>query len=185
MKYTLALLVCLIGFSAYTQSWLDGKCKTLDQTITSSEFNEVNQRNVLKLIINQAGELVINDEEKANLREIAFKELVLDFVTNPKQNKNKASNPDKVYIQLSSFKKNSKQLEEFKAYIQEVYIYLWDKYAGEKYDSSYVGLNCRKRSKVFETYPLRIIGEVKSSEKSNNRPKGVGVPPFAGDVNDN
>ncbi len=185
MKYLLVILVCILGFKTFSQSWLDGKCKTLDQTITSSEFNEVNQKNILNLIINQAGEIVINGEEKGNLREIAFKELVLDFVTNPKQNKNKASNPDKVYIQLSSFKKNSNQLEEFKTYIQEVYIYLWDKYAIEKYESSYVELNCKKRSKVFETYPLRIIGEFKNKEKSNNRPKGVGVPPFAGDVNDN
>lgn len=186
MKYTFALLLAYsIGYSSYAQSWLDGKCKTLDKTITSSELNEASQRNILSLIINQADDLVVNTKVKPNLREIGFKELVLDFVTNPKQNKNKASNPDKVYIQLSSFKNNSNQIEEFKTYIQEVYIYLWDNLSSEKYDSSYIELNCRKRSKIFETYPLRIIGEVKSIEKSNNRPRGVGVPPFAGDVNDN
>ncbi|QTY28220.1 hypothetical protein [Flavobacterium sp. CS20] len=185
MKNILVLLVCLFGFNVFSQSWLDGKCKDLDQAITSSEFNASNERNVLSIIINQAGEIAVNGEVKPNLREIAFKELVLDFVTNPKQNKSKASNPDKVYIQLASFNKNSDQLQVLKSYIQEVYIYLWDKYADEKYNSSYIELNCRKRSKVFETYPLRIIGEINNKERSNNRPKGLGVPPFAGDVKDN
>ncbi|MBS3738035.1 hypothetical protein [Mesohalobacter halotolerans] len=185
MKFTIALLVCFIGYNVYTQSWLDGKCKTLDQSITSSEFDEANERNVFSLVINQADDIVINGEAKPKLREIAFKELVLDFVTNPKQHKNKASNPDKVYIQLSSFKKKSNQIEEFKTYIQEVYIYLWDKYASQKYDSSYIELNCKKRSKVFDRFPLRIIGEINRQEKSDNRPRGVGVPPFAGDVKDN
>jgi len=186
MKKIFAVLVCLIGFCAHTQSWLDGKCKTLDQTITSSEFNEANQRNILSIIINQADEFVINGEVKPDLKEIAFKELVLDFVTNPKQNKNKASNPDKVYIQLSSFKQKSSHQEEFKNYIQEVYIYLWDKLSSEKYNSSYVELNCRKRSKVFNQYPLRIVTSFeKKSKQTDKPPMNLGIPPFKGDVDDN
>lgn len=184
MKNILAFLICFSIHYSYSQVWLDGKCKELDIALSSSDFIEAKEKNILNIIINQADEIVINNKTKSNLREIAFKELVLDFVTNPNKGNNKADDPSKVYIQLDSYKETSKQLQTFKTYIQEVYIYLWDKSANEKYDLSYIELNCKKRAKILKAFPLRIIGNNKT-EKKNNRPKGIGVPPFSGDVRDN
>jgi hypothetical protein len=67
-----------------------------------------------------------------------------------------------------------------------VYLYLWDKESESKYKSSYVDLNCKKREKVFNSFPLKIIGELDHKENKNKQKrKGIGVPAFGGDSIDN
>jgi hypothetical protein len=188
MKIIITILIGILSCSINAQTWFDSSCKNIDDKVIQEEFESSSERNVFKVIINQADEVEINDQVKEGLGEIAFKELVLDFVTNPKGDKNKADKPEKVFIQLKSFNKNSKKFESLKSYIQGVYLYLWDKEADEKYKSTYIDLNCKKREKVFNAYPLRMINEVeKNNNSKSNKPmrRGPGLPPFGGDVKKN
>lgn len=184
MKNKIVIIFSLIFISTQGQEWLDKSCKSIGKQITAEAFIASQKRNVLNVVINQAGVIELNGKAKTNLTEIAFKEQILDFVTNPQSDKSKAEKPEKVFIQLKSLNKDSKTEAALKTYIQEVYLYLWDKNAEDKYSSSYIDLNCKKRAKVFNNYPLRlIVGFEEKVEKK--RPRGVGVPTFNGDVNDN
>lgn len=186
MKTQLILITSLLSFSMNAQVWFDKSCENINEDVIEEEFKTSNERNILKIIINQAGQIEINDEAKENLNEIAFKELVLDFVTNPKGDKNKADKPEKVFIQMKSFNNESIKLDDLKSYVQEVYLYLWDKEAIEKYNSTYVDLNCKKREKVFNEFPLKLITtfEKKMSGNTTMR-RGPSLPPFSGDVKKN
>jgi len=184
MKNKLILLFCLAFGSTQGQEWFDKSCKNIGNEITAEAFNASQKRNILNVVINQAGEIEINGITKENISEIAFKEVVLDFITNPQSDKSKADKPENVFIQIKSYNKDSQTENALQTYIQEVYLYLWDKHAEEKYSSTYVDLNCKKRAKVFDKYPLRLVAGIeKKTEKK--KPRGVGVPQFKGDVNDN
>lgn len=169
------------------QNWLDSSCKNIEDSVNELEFKSASDRNVLKIIINQAGEIEINEVVKTGLSEIQFKELVLDYVTNPKKDKDKADKPEKVFIQLKSFNKNKDQLANIKAYVQDVYLYLWDKASDEKYDTTYIDLKCKKRKKIFDAYPLRLVSEISKNNKKKTTTirRGPGLPNFGGDVKKN
>ncbi len=188
MKTIAFLTLCTISLSLNAQSWFDKSCVNIDEEVLEEDFKASSERNILKIIVNQAGDIEINDEVKKDINEIRFKELVLDFVTNPDDNKNKADKPEKVYVQIKSLNNDKKQLESIKYFVQDVYLYLWDKEADQRFKSAYVDLNCKKREKVFNAFPLRIIDDVKAEKKkSNNLPRksGPGLPPFGGDVKKN
>lgn len=182
MKNIMICLLCTIGLTLHAQTWFDNSCKNIDESIAPEEFKTLEERNVLKIIVNQAGDIEINDELKPNMSEIGFKELVLDFVTNPNNNKEKADRPEKVVIQLKSFQKDPKKTESLKAYVYDVYLYLWDLESDAKYSSTYVNLNCKKREKIFNNFPLKIIGGLEKKQKTDNIRKGIGVPEFGGDA---
>lgn len=182
MKNIIVLLISFLSLSSFAQSWFDPSCKDIDEQFAIEEFNSSQTQNILKVIVNQAGDLEINDELKPNMSEIAFKEMVLDFVTNPNNEKYKAEKPEKVFIQLKSFNKTN-DLENIKSYIQDVYLYLWDKASEKKYNSTYIDLNCKKRAKIYKAFPLRITKDKAATVK---KPEiRVGVPPFEGDVKKN
>ncbi len=185
MKTIILTLICLISLTTFSQDWFDKNCKNIDDDVAVETFKSSQPRNILKVVINQAGVVVINDEEKPNISEIAFKEWVLKFITNPNNDKDKAENPDKVYVQLKSFNKNSESIENIETYIQDVYLYLWDNYASEKYNSTYIDLNCKKRAKVFDKFPLKIVADFENESDKNGPPTNFGIPPFEGDVKDN
>jgi hypothetical protein len=188
MKNIILLFICINSYNFNAQNWFDDSCKNIDENVTEEEFKTANQRNILKVIINQAGEVEINDVVKEGLSEIGFKEYVLDYVSNPDGDKNKADKPEKVIIQIKSLNKDSEQLKSIKYFIQDVYLYLWDKEATNRFKSTYVELNCKKREKVFNAYPLKMVSDIsKKKSKSNSIPKrkGPGLPPFGGDVKQN
>ena len=184
MKSYLILLLSLTFITTQAQEWFDNSCQNMDNDITAGAFNVSQKRNILNVVINQAGVIELNGVSKNNLSEIAFKEQVLDFVTNPNKDKNKAEKPEKVFIQLKSLNGDFKTEDALKTFIQEVYLYLWDKNAEDKYSSSYVDLNCKKRAKIFNNYPLRLVSGFEEKVEKK-RPRGIGVPTFNGDVNDN
>lgn len=185
MKTIILCLICLSCFTTQAQNWFDKSCKNIDDSLIAEEFNTSDERNILKIIINQAGDLVINEVEKPNITEIKFKEYVLDFVTNPKGSNEKAAKPEKVIVQLDSYQKDNAKINNYKSYVYDVYLYLWDQKSNEKYSDTYMNLNCKKREKIFNAYPLKIIGKLETKEKTNTPKRGIGVPDFGGDTVDN
>ena len=184
MKILSILIISLISFSIQAQEWFDKSCKNIDDSFIVETFNTTQPRNILKVIVNQAGVLELNGEERQNMSEIALKEWVLEFITNPNNDKKKAEKPENVFVQLKSFNNDAKTLNSLKSYIQDVYLYLWDKHAEEKYSSTYIDLNCKKRAKIFSDFPLFFVTDLEKN-KLNKKRFGVGVPTFGGDVIDN
>lgn len=170
------------------QKWFDPSCEITDSRVAPVSLDSAEAKNILKVVINQAGVIELNDEAYPDISEIAFKELVLDYITNPDKDKDKALNPDKIYVLLKSYNNdNTEVLGSLKTYIQDVYLYIWDGEAQERYSSTYIDLKCNRRAKIFKDYPLKLIlnsGLTKEKEGSNP-PKRFGVPPFPGDVIDN
>jgi len=185
MKILSILFFIIFSTSAGAQSWLDNKCPNLDKEVNLVEFESSRDRNVLDILINQSDEIVINGKEMPALNsEIPFKEFVLEYVTNPNNKKTKAESPSKVYVKLYSYNNTTAKLEKLNIYIKEVYLYLWNTEGQTKYESSYAELSCKKREKIANTFPLRIVSESTVESKLNPRPtrKRVGLPPFGGDV---
>lgn len=188
MKTSILFFISLIGVSMYAQQWFDPSCEITDSRVAPVSLDAAEARNILKVVINQAGIIELNGEAYPDISEIAFKELVLDYVTNPNKDKNKAGNPDKIYVLLKSYNNdNTEILDSLKTYIQDVYLYIWDGEAQERYSSTYIDLKCNKRAKVFKDYPLKLIlnPDLSKEKDGNNPPKRFGVPPFPGDVIDN
>jgi hypothetical protein len=114
--------------------------------------------------------------------EIKFKEFVLDFITNPNQNKTKAEDPDKVFIRLNSYNNASEKPEKLDKYVKEVYLYIWNKEGQNKYESTFTNLSCKKREKVYKTFPFRLVTDNKLNKNQRPKTKRIGLPPFGGDV---
>lgn len=187
MKTIFILFFTLLCLSTQAQQWFDPTCKKIDSKTNLESLSSTETRNTLKVIVNQADVIELNDEEQPNISEIAFKEWVLGFISNPDKNINKAENPEKIYVLLKSINKNSETLDKLKEYVQDVYLYLWDKQALDRYNSSYIDLDCSKRAKIFKKYPLKMLFDPgkTNQKKDNTKPKRFGVPPFGGDVIDN
>ena len=186
MKTAVIFFISLFYTSIHAQQWFDPSCNKIDSKVIMESFNATEDRNILKVVINQAGVIELNEEAQPNISEIAFKERVLDFITNPNKDNNKAEKPEKIYFLLKSFNENKEVLTTLKTYIQDVYIYLWDKNAEERYSSAYIDLKCKKRNKIFKDHPLRLLFEPDAEQKEEQKkPKRFGVPPFKGDVIDN
>ena len=184
MKTIHILFISLICTSVQAQQWFDNSCKDIEEPINAEIVNSTKPRNILMVTINQAGVIELNDEAKPNISEIGFKEWVLNYITNPENDKEKAEKPNKIYIKLQSLNNDTESLNNLKTYIQDVYLYLWDKKAEEKYKTTYVDLKCKKRAKIFDEYPLRILATSKEKSKKNKQ-RQIGVPKFGGDVIDN
>lgn len=185
MKNIILCLLFVLSYTFQAQSWFDNSCKNIDDTVTPDELKTSEEQNILKIIVNQAGEIEINGEEKPNISEIKFKEYVLNFVTNPEGEKEKADKPEKVIVQLKSYQKNTQTIDKLTSYIYGVYLYLWDQESDSKYNSTYANLNCKKREKIFNNFPLKIIGEIEKKPKAKGLKRGVGLPDFGGDTNQN
>lgn len=182
MKIIILSLFIILSYSTQAQKWFDDTCENIEDTVFEEDFKSAEDRNVLKIIVNQAGDVEINGVEKSNISEIGFKELVLDFVTNPDGKKEKADRPEKVLVQLKSLQKDTQTINTLKNYVYDVYLYLWDTESENKYKSTYVNLNCKKREKIFNSYPLKIIGGLEKNKKEVKIRKGLGVPVFGGDT---
>ncbi len=188
MKYYITLLSVLISISALAQTWIASSCDNLIQDIDMVEFESSKKRNILEILIDQSEEIVINGVEYPSLNsEIRFKEFILDFISNPLNEKNKAESPNKVYITLSSYNKKSDKTHKLTTYIEDVYTYLWDKASNEKYETTFTDLNCKKRQKIYKSLPFQLINGKDQGKTKNKIPKrgGVGVPHFNGDIKDN
>lgn len=185
MKLKFTVIALLTFYLSIGQNWLDDKCSGIIEEVNLVEFESSKSRNILDIVIDQSEEIVINGEVSSSLNsEIRFKEYILDFVSNPNKAKDKAENPYKAYIRINSYNKNLEKLNRLESYIKDVYVFLWDTAAEEKYESTYLALNCKKREKIYKSFPYQVINPLGAPKKSTNTRKrmGVGVPPFGGDV---
>lgn len=177
----LSLVYFILIGTAYGQVWLDNSCP-IEEKISDEEYASTKPNNLLTLIIDQEGKLLINGEKNEGLSEIKFKEMVYDFISNPSKDKAKADSPKEAIIALGSFSENETYKLILK-YIREVYLYAWDIAAQSKYESNYIDLDCKKRKKIRNRNFPYNLKELTQEEK---KPKMIiGVPAFKGDVIDN
>lgn len=168
--------------TTYSQIWLDKSCP-IEEEISNEEYTSAKSNNLLTLVLDQEGKLLINGKRSDGLSEIKFKEAVYDFLTNPSKDKTKADSPKQAIIALGSYGKNE-SYDLILKYVREVYLYAWDTAAEETYDRIYMDLDCKKREKIRnKEFPYHILELNKDEAK---KPKsGIGIPSFNGDINDN
>ncbi len=186
MKSIIILLLTLLSFSfVNAQLWLDKQCKIADQ-VKSFEVEAASKRDVLQLLIDQEGKLLANGKDISFLNETRFREYVYNFIVNPDNQPQMAKNPKKAIISIQHYQHpeiyNTK-LEN----IREVYYFLWNLEANEKYKEEYINLDCKKREKLQRNIPYRVfeVSKKKEKKKDDGMPQFVGPPPFEGDVKDN
>ncbi|NEV93636.1 hypothetical protein G3567_05645 [Psychroflexus sp. YR1-1] len=186
MKTFLYVLISLASSaSCFSQIWLDNSCP-IEKKVSIEEYTSAKSNNLLSLIIDQEGKLVMNGKRKEGMSEIDFKESVYDFLTNPAKDKTKADSPKQAIIAIGSYGEHN-SYELILKYLREVYLYAWDTAAEEKYEAIYLDLDCRKREKIRDSdFPYRLL-ELNDSEKENKMKNRFtpGVPPFPGDIKDN
>jgi hypothetical protein len=177
-------LILFLSNLSFGQQWLDKTCG-IENEINSEEYTSAQSNNILTLIINQEGKLLMNGQEQEGLSEIQFKELVYGFLANPLNLKTKSDSPKQAIIALGSYGEH-KNYDLILRYVREVYLYAWDTYTQEKYQVIYSDLDCKKREKIrSKNFPYNII-ELGKDEEDSKRPSfSPGVPMFSGDVIDN
>lgn len=185
MKIIFFTVCCFLFLStAFGQKWLDDSCP-IEKKITAEDYTSAKSKNLLTLIIDQEGKLLMNGKRQEGMSEIQFKEAVYEFLTNPSKDKTKAGSPKKAIIALSDYGKHE-SYDLIKRYVREVYLYAWDETSEEKYDKIYTDLDCKKRKKVRNAeFPYNVM-ELETEEEDDKKPSfSPGVPTFAGDVIDN
>ncbi|MFO7743862.1 MAG: hypothetical protein R6V36_00590 [Psychroflexus sp.] len=184
MKTLLFTVLCfsLIGVT-HSQVWLDNTCP-IEKETSSEDYTSAKSNNLLTLVINQEGKLLMNGIEKEGISEIQFKEAVYQFLTNPNKDKTKADSPKQAIVALGSYGEHD-AYELILKYVREVYLYAWDTSAEEKYETFYADLGCKQRKKIRNRdFPYNVI-ELNSEDDAKKPSFSPGVPPFAGDVIDN
>ncbi|MFN2261132.1 MAG: hypothetical protein ABR595_03600 [Psychroflexus sp.] len=177
-------IICLISTGVFGQKWYDQQCEIEDE-ISKSEYESSKEKNILTVIIDQDNNLIINNEERNDLSEIKFKELVYKFLNNPDSDKTKAESPKKAVIAIASYGEKDRY-EMVLNYIREVYLYAWNLKANEAYNENYIDLNCKKRARIIsKNFPYRVLELTSEVDKKNTPSASPGVPPFQGDVKDN
>ncbi len=182
----LLLAVCVFTTSlGFTQEWFDGKCQ-LNTAISEEQYKSEKIRNLLTIIIAQDNTLIINDEPYKQLSEIKFKELILNFIDNPKQKNRLAESPKKAIIAMRAFG-NKDRYKLLENYIREVYLYVWNVTAKKEFNKAFAELNCNKRERIFSKfYPYNLYKITEGKQNKNRFPSSTpGPPPFPSDVKDN
>lgn len=184
MKSVLTLIVTLLITSVEAQIWLDKTCP-IEEQILSNEITSANTRDLLDIIINQEGKVLVNNKDLSYLSDIKFKEFIYTFITNPDNNKLRASSPKKASIQINHYN-HPTEYETYLTYIREVYYFIWNTASQEKFEKVYNDLDCKQREKVQKNAPYRVFEVQKQTKKDKtNRPRFIGPPAFDGDVKDN
>ena len=185
MKALVLAVLAMFSISAQSQIWLDNSCP-VDQKITNEDYTSVKVNNLLTLVVDQEGKLLMNGKRQDDMSEIKFKEAVYDFLTNPTENSIKADSPKEAIIALGSYGEHE-YYDLILRYVREVYLYAWDTAAEEKYSSIYMDLNCKKRKKIRTgEFPYNVL-ELNSQKQTDTKKPSFspGVPSFDGDVTDN
>ncbi|SDG92767.1 hypothetical protein [Psychroflexus sediminis] len=184
MKILLNAFIGLaITLSSFGQTWLDNSCP-IKEKISNEEYASKKPNNVLSLIINQEGKLLLNGKRNEGMSEIQFKEFIYDFLTNPSDHKAKADSPKQAIIALGSYGEHDSYNLILK-YVREVYLYVWDTAAEERYNTIYMNLDCKQREKVRKQgFPYKVL-ELNHGEDEKKPSFSPGVPSFSGDVKDN
>ncbi len=184
MKQIVYVFLLLFVISAHAQKWIDNTC-LIEEEITATDIDKANESDLLDIVINQEGKIMVNEKDLSFLNDVKFKEFIYTFITNPDKSKERASSPKNASIQINHYS-HPDQYKVYLTYIREVYYYLWNTEAQEKYKETYNNLDCKKRSKVQKVAPYRVF-EAKDRKKQPKRegPRFIGPPAFDGDVIDN
>jgi len=185
MKALVFAALAIFSISGHSQIWLDNSCP-IDYKVTNEEYTSVKANNLLTLVVDQEGKLMMNGKRQDDMSEIKFKEAVYNFLTNPSGESIKADSPKQAIIALGSYGEHD-YYDLILRYVREVYLYAWDTTAEEKYSSIYMDLNCKKREKIRTgDFPYNVL-ELNNQKQTDTKKPGFspGVPSFDGDVSDN
>ncbi len=181
-KYSFLIILLTFQFG-FSQEWLDQNC-SVEAQVHAEDISNASERNLLKMIINQEGKLMVNDKDLSILNDTKLKEYLYAFIVNPDESEQWSKSPKKAYISLKHYN-HAEEFERVEQNIREVYYFLWNTYAQEKYEDDYVNLDCKKRAKVQKQYPYHIYLPKKSKKEDKDKPQFSGPPPFEADVIDN
>ncbi|GGE15129.1 hypothetical protein [Psychroflexus salis] len=183
MKLIYILLVFLTTSSIVAQKWLDNAC-LIENQITATDIEKASKSDLLDIVINQEGKILVNNKDLSFLSDVKFKEFIYTFITNPDGSSDRASSPKNASIQINHYS-HPDEYETYITYIREVYYFLWNTEAQEKYNEIYNNLDCKKRARAQKVAPYRIFEVKKKKEKKKDGPRFIGPPAFEGDVIDN
>ncbi len=115
---------------------------------------KVIDRNVLKILVNADDDLLVESKPK-DIDEM--KEIVIDFVTNPRQEKDKPKSPNKAVISLQNDVNTSYETYvKIYAHIHDAYSTLRDEMAQEDFQSDYQKLSIAEKNIVLKKYPMKL-----------------------------
>ena len=189
----------VVGIQNQSQVITNGEIEALETTkidfvffnninedeITATDIDKADANDLLDIIINQEGKVMVNNKDLSFLNDVKFKEFIYTFITNPDDSNERASSPKNASIQINHYN-HPEEYETYLTYIREVYYYLWNTEAQEKYEVTYNELDCKKRSKTQKVAPYRIFeAKDRNKQKKKEGPRFIGPPAFDGDVIDN
>lgn len=118
------------------------------------EPGQVADRNVLKILVNADDNVLI---ESIPREKEEIKDIVIDFVTNPKQENDKPINSKSAIISLQN-DVNTSYDAYVKIYsqIHEAYGYLRNSMAQNNYQTEYTQLSVQQKNSILEAYPLKL-----------------------------
>jgi len=111
-------------------------------------------RNVLKILVNADDDLLVESKPK-DIDEM--KEIVIDFVSNPRQEIDKPESPNKAVISLQNDVNTSYETYvKIYAHIHEAYSTLRDKMAQTNFQLDYKKLSTAQKNIVLQKYPMKL-----------------------------
>ena len=111
-------------------------------------------RDVLNIIINADDQLLV---ESQLTEEALLKEIVIEFVTNPKLEPDKPRSTEKAIISLQNDVNTSyEKYVRIYSYIHEAYSVMRNAFAQKLYASDYAQLSIKQKNTVLKEYPLKL-----------------------------
>ncbi len=118
------------------------------------EPGKVIERNVLKILVNAEDDVLIESKPKARNE---IKDIVIDFVTNPRKEIDKPLSSEKAVISLQNDVNTSYEAYvEIYGNIHEAYKYLRNSMAQTNYQTDYAQLSIQQKNNILKTYPLKL-----------------------------
>ena len=112
------------------------------------------ENNVLKILVNADDDLLV-ESKPTNIDRM--KDLVIDFVNNPRGEYNKPISPDKAIISLQNDVNTSYETYvQIYAHIHEAYKILRNNMAQNNFQSDYKNLAIADKNTVLKKYPMKL-----------------------------
>ncbi|MFT6336037.1 MAG: biopolymer transport protein ExbD [Halioglobus sp.] len=112
------------------------------------------ENNVLKILVNADDNLLVESKPTEINR---MKDIVIDFVNNPRGDSNKPKSPDKAIISLQNDVNTSYETYvKIYAHIHEAYTSLRNDMAQANFNSNYKDLAVADKNTVLKKYPMKL-----------------------------
>lgn len=112
------------------------------------------ERNVLTILVNADDDILVEKEPK-QIEEM--EELVIDFVTNPTQSKDKPVSSEKAVISLQNDVNTSYEAYvKLYSHIHSAYLKLRNDMARDRFQEDYEKLAVAQKNEVLKKYPLKL-----------------------------